>query len=122
MGPDDGPLWNSNFNRRFWTKALTKTGVPKVHFHDLQHTGNTLATSTGASLRELMDRMGHSSTRAAIIYQHATDERRHQVTGQFDSLARGQLKSGSGMQRGRITIKAQVGKMVPDLGFRVGGA
>ena len=28
--------------------------------------------------------------------EHATDERRHQVAKQLDSLARGQLKSGSG--------------------------
>lgn len=107
VGPDDGPLWNSNFNRRFWAKALTKAGVPKVHFHDLRHTGNTLAASTGASLRELMDRMGHSSTRAAIIYQHATDERRHQVAKQLDSLARGQFKSGSGAQQARTSDKSE---------------
>jgi integrase len=34
-----------------------------------------MAAATGASLRELMERMGHSSTRAAMIYQHATRER-----------------------------------------------
>jgi hypothetical protein len=27
---------------------------------------------TGASLRDLMERMGHDSMRAALIYQHAT--------------------------------------------------
>jgi integrase len=42
------------------------TGIP---FHDLQHTGNILTSEAGATLRELMDRMGHSSTRAALIYQ-----------------------------------------------------
>jgi integrase len=107
VGPDDGPLWNSNFNHRFWSKALAKAGLPKIHFHDLRHTGNTLAASTGASLRELMDRMGHSSTRAAITYQHATDERRHQVAKQLDSLARGHLKNGSGTQRAHKSDKAE---------------
>jgi hypothetical protein len=34
-----------------------------------------MAAATGASLRELMERMGHSSPRAALIYQHATRER-----------------------------------------------
>jgi integrase len=34
-----------------------------------------MAAATGASLRELMERMGHSSTRAALIYQHATRDR-----------------------------------------------
>ena len=48
---------------------------PALHFHDLRHTGNTMAAAQGASLRELMERMGHSSTRAALIYLHATRER-----------------------------------------------
>ena len=30
------------------------------------------AMTTGASLRDLMDRMGHDSARAALIYQHKT--------------------------------------------------
>jgi hypothetical protein len=37
--------------------------------------GGTLAAATGASLKELMARLGHSSTRAAMIYQHATKDR-----------------------------------------------
>ncbi|MEV4008278.1 tyrosine-type recombinase/integrase [Actinomadura sp. NPDC049753] len=49
-------------------------GLPNLHFHDLRHTGNTLAAQSGASLRDLMDRMGHDSVRAAMIYQHATSE------------------------------------------------
>ena len=43
--------------------------------HDLRHTGNTLAAATGASTAELMARMGHASPRAALIYQHATEDR-----------------------------------------------
>jgi len=46
-----------------------------LHFHDLRHTGNTLAAATGASTRELMARMGHASAEAALRYQHATRER-----------------------------------------------
>ena len=45
--------------------------TPGFHFHDLRHTGNTWAAGSGANLRELMDRMGHSSMRAALIYLHA---------------------------------------------------
>jgi hypothetical protein len=43
--------------------------------------GNPLPTSSaqGASLRELMERMGHSSPRAALIYQHATRERDRKI-------------------------------------------
>jgi integrase len=44
-------------------KSRRAAGIPDLHLHDLQHTGNTLAAETGATLRELMDRMGHGSTR-----------------------------------------------------------
>lgn len=64
----------NHFNR-LWHKACADAGVKGLHFHDLRHTGNTLAASTGASTRELMARMGHSTARAALIYQHASVER-----------------------------------------------
>jgi integrase len=55
-----------------WAKALRAAGLPRgFHFHDLRHTGNAWAAESGANLRELMDRMGHSSVRAALIYLHA---------------------------------------------------
>lgn len=91
VGPDNGPLRNTNFNRRTWAKALTDAGVPKIHFHDLRHTGNTLAASAGASTRELMARMGHSSTRAALIYQHSTDARQREIAQKLNDVARGAL-------------------------------
>jgi integrase len=46
-----------------------------MHFHDLRHVGGTLAAATGASLKELMARLGHSITRAALMYQHASRDR-----------------------------------------------
>ncbi|MEU9001291.1 tyrosine-type recombinase/integrase [Streptomyces sp. NPDC048551] len=64
----------NHFNR-LWHKACLDAGIKGLHFHDLRHTGNTLAASTGASTRELMSRMGHSSARAALIYQHASADR-----------------------------------------------
>ncbi|MGM9384263.1 tyrosine-type recombinase/integrase [Streptomyces antibioticus] len=64
----------NHFNR-LWRKACSDAGIKGLHFHDLRHTGNTLAASTGASTRELMARMGHSSARAALIYQHASADR-----------------------------------------------
>jgi integrase len=75
VGPLGGVLRESNFNNNIWHKATAKVGVPHLHFHDLRHTGNTLAAATGASLRELMVRMGHASPKAALRYQHATRDR-----------------------------------------------
>ncbi len=73
--PEGGSLRRGNFRRRVWVPAINAVGVPHLRFHDLRHTGNTMAAATGASTKELMSRMGHSSSRAALIYQHATRER-----------------------------------------------
>jgi integrase len=74
VGPKGAPLRRSNF-RPIWNAARIKAGAPELHFHDLRHVGGTLAAATGVSLKELMARLGHSSTRAALIYQHASRDR-----------------------------------------------
>ncbi|WP_372495803.1 hypothetical protein [Kitasatospora humi] len=56
--------------------------------HDLRHTGNTLASQNGASTRELMTRMGHSSTRAALIYQHMTSDRDRAIADRMGEAVR----------------------------------
>ena len=80
IGPLGGRLLRRNF-RRLWAEAVRKAGLDPagVHFHDLRHTGNNLAAATGASTKELMARMGHSTMRAALIYQHATRERDRKI-------------------------------------------
>jgi integrase len=87
VGPKGGRLRRSTF-RRTWTKARETVGLPDLHFHDLRHTGNTMAAGQGASLRELMERMGHSSARAALIYQHATQERDEAIAAGMGKLLR----------------------------------
>ncbi len=107
-GPNGGPLKHSGF-RRTWDRTRKAVGLPSLHFHDLRHIGNTLAASTGASLKELMSRMGHSSTRAALIYQHASQDRDRVIAkalGQAFKRARaGGHEKPSGTQRARKIIK-----------------
>jgi integrase len=55
--------------------ARNSAGRPDLRFHDLRHTGAVLAASTGATLAELMARLGHSTPGAALRYQHAAEER-----------------------------------------------
>lgn len=71
-GPRGGRLRSGLFMARVFTPAVQAVGLPGTHFHDLRHTGNTLAAATGASLADLMARMGLASTEAALRYQHAT--------------------------------------------------
>ena len=81
-----GPLSRGGF-RSTWVKARERAGLPEFRFHDLRHTGNTLAATTGASTKELMARMGHASMRAALIYQHATAERDQGIAAALSELA-----------------------------------
>jgi integrase len=91
--PMGTPLRHSNFYRRVWMPAIAKAGLPGIHFHDLRHAGNTLTSCSdaGASLRELMERMGHSSARAALIYQHSSDERQRKLADAIGEAARAAL-------------------------------
>lgn len=90
-GPTGASLRRGNFRYRIWLVALKKAGLPAMHFHDLRHTGNTLTAHAGANLRELMARMGHSSTRAAMIYLHSTDERQRAIADALGTLAATEL-------------------------------
>jgi len=55
-----------------------------------------LASVPGASLAELMNRMGHSFTRAARVYLHAREERDRQLASTLDKMARRELRRSSG--------------------------
>ncbi|WP_433051677.1 tyrosine-type recombinase/integrase [Dactylosporangium sp. CS-033363] len=88
VGPQGGIPRRRNFNR-IWRKALRDAGISPdldLHLHDLRHTGSTWSAQSGATLKELMARIGHSSTRAAMIYQHATRDRDHAIASALDAL------------------------------------
>ncbi len=84
-GPKGGPLRRGNFNRMSaWPHAVKSIDAEGLHFHDLRHTGNTFAASSGARLRDLMARMGHDSERAALIYQHESHGADRSITDAID--------------------------------------
>lgn len=57
-------------------------------FYDLRHTGHTLSTRSGATLKDTMVRAGQSSEKAASIYQHSDDERQREVAAELDEMVR----------------------------------
>jgi integrase len=69
------PLDANNFRSRVWNPATRSVGLAGFRFHDLRHTAGTLAARTGATTKELMARLGHSSPNAAMVYQHAAEDR-----------------------------------------------
>ena len=94
VGPKNAPLRRGNFTR-IWRQAIESAGLPGFHIHDLRHTGNHIAATTGASLRELMGRMGHSTTRAALIYLHGSDARQRAIADGLNRLVQREMKGGN---------------------------
>jgi integrase len=84
----DGEPMRGDALRLAFERARKAVGRPDLRFHDLRHTGQTLAAAAGASLAELMRRLGHSSMAAAKRYLHATDDRDQEIALALSALAK----------------------------------
>jgi integrase len=67
--------------------ARKAAGREDLRWHDLRHTGAVLAAQTGATLAELMGRLGHSTPGAAMRYQHAAADRDAEIARRLSELA-----------------------------------
>lgn len=73
--------------RQAFARARDRAGMDGFTFHDLRHTGQTLAAAAGATLKDLMKRLGHSSPGAATRYLHAVDGRDAEIASALSELA-----------------------------------
>ncbi|CDR08171.1 tyrosine-type recombinase/integrase [Streptomyces iranensis] len=88
VGEKGAPFRRSSFGRK-WRRARAKVGLPEdFRFYDLRHTGHTLSTQSGATLKDTMVRAGQSSEKAALIYQHSDEERQQEVAEGIDAKVR----------------------------------
>jgi len=72
---------------RHFTRATQAAGRSDLRWHDLRHTGAVLAAQAGATLPELMNRLGHSSAQAALRYQHVARDRDGEIAAAMSSRA-----------------------------------
>lgn len=72
---------------KVFRRARAAAGRPDLRWHDLRHTGATLAAQAGATLAELMNRLGHSTVTAALIYQHAAAGRDAHIARRLSEIA-----------------------------------
>lgn len=77
--------------RQFY-KARSVAKRDDLGWHDLRHSGAVLAAATGATLAELMARLGHSTPQAAMRYQRAAQGRDRHIAKLLSKLA---IDSGS---------------------------
>ncbi|MFF5649128.1 tyrosine-type recombinase/integrase [Streptomyces collinus] len=111
VGEKGAPFRRSTFGRK-WRKAREIVGMPEgFRFYDLRHTGHTLSTRSGATLKDTMVRAGQSSEKAALIYQHSDEERQEEVAAGLDATVRkareeaaqkaAEQRSGTNLARGQ---------------------
>lgn len=83
-----GRIASTKVRTKNFQRARRAVGRPDLTWHDLRHTGATIAARAGASLRELQHRFGHSTVRAAMIYQHADHQRDRELALAMSALVR----------------------------------
>src|SRR3712207_9545284 len=69
--------------------ARKAAGREDLRWHDLRHTGAVLAAQTGATLAELMGRLGRTTPGAAMRYQHAAADRDAEIARRLSELVGG---------------------------------
>jgi integrase len=90
-----GYLAPASLYRHFY-KARSAAKRDNLRWHDLRHSGAVLAAATGATLAELMARLGHSTPAAAMRYQHAAQGRDRQIAKLLSKLVAPQPTPASG--------------------------
>jgi integrase len=91
---------------RVFYPARTKAGRDDLRFHDLRHTGAVLAASTGATLAELMARLGHSTPGAALRYQHAAQDRDRVIAAALSELVTRQVTPIGAINQKKADVEA----------------
>lgn len=84
----DGRPFTRSMVTQAWAKARRAVGVEGAHYHDLRHAGLTLSAQSGATLAELRKRARHLTNAAAMVYQHAAEERGKIVAAGLDTALR----------------------------------
>lgn len=69
-------------------KGLAAIGRSEVWVHDLRKTAATMAAQGGATVRELMVMLGHTTPDVALLYQVAQKERDRQRADRLDEVLR----------------------------------
>ncbi|VBA43073.1 Putative prophage phiRv2 integrase [Mycobacterium innocens] len=85
--PVTGGFYAEGRYRTPFFNARQAIGKDDLHFHDLRHCGGVLAALTGATLKELMARLGHTTSGTAMRYQHVAAGRADMLADRLSALA-----------------------------------
>jgi integrase len=70
-----------------WERAVKKSGLPRIRFHDTRHTHATLLLTQGVHPKVVSERLGHSTISITMdTYSHVMPGLQHDAAVQFDKL------------------------------------
>jgi len=81
-----GERMSTDTIRKKWNAARSAAGLEAMHVHDLRHVSLTLVARSGATLKDIMARGGHTTSDAALRYQHSGAEQDALVAAATDAL------------------------------------
>ena len=84
MAPD-------NFSRRDWVRALRRSKLQRIRFHDLRHTYASLLIAQGAHPKYIQVQLGHASIQTTLDrYGHLMPEMHEAEARKLDRLVFGE--------------------------------
>ncbi len=80
------PITKHCLSKRF-RDVVTNLDITTIRFHDLRHLQATLLINTGANVKAVSKRMGHSRTQTTLeVYTHTIDIVDRQIASDLDSI------------------------------------
>ena len=87
---EDGGVLDEWTLRYHYKRAATEIGRPDLRLHDLRHQGAVMAARAGASVKELMSRLGHTSPQMSMRYLHTAAGRDAEIAARMSTMLEGE--------------------------------
>lgn len=87
VDPETGSHLTEGRYRPYFFAARMAIDREDLHFHDLRHFGGVMAALAGGTTKEVMDRLGHTTSSAAMRYQHVAAGRADALADRMSALA-----------------------------------
>ena len=87
---EDGGVLDEWTLRYHYKRAAESVGRPDLRLHDLRHQGAVMAARAGATTKELMTRLGHTTPTMSMRYQHAAAGRDAEIAARMSKMIEGE--------------------------------
>ncbi|MBA3036563.1 MAG: site-specific integrase [Desulfobacterium sp.] len=84
---EGNPIDHNNLNYRHFKKALKKSGIGKMRFHDMRHTTASLLIEQGENIKYIQKQLGHSSPTVTLnVYAHLMKDFNQEAVSRLENV------------------------------------